>query len=146
MDNTLINNQWTSKWLCHCRNKDYLMKGMRNPKKFSPKKIGKKKIRFILESQREIGYSGSVIVNTHVPAYCLRYQTPQSQWFWRLTLTQQINLIFLKKSSAPWSFNSRCTLCLEETISIIRYRFTCQRLNKHWELNLKCQHKNSVNS
>ena len=48
---------------------------------------------------------------------------------------------FIKKFSTSGGFNSRCNLCLEEKISIIRYKFANQLLNKRNHLIFKCRHK-----
>ena len=54
----------------------------------------------------------------------------------------QIKRRFIKKSSTPESFNSKCNLCLEEKKNRIRYKFRGQLLNKRNELIFKCHHKN----
>ena len=56
-------------------------------------------------------------------------------------LTPQIKWISIKKT-IPGSFKSRLNLCLEEKISLIRYKFTSQQLNKCKELIFRCHHKN----
>ena len=72
----------------------------------------------------------------------LRNQTALMKWFESLTdrdLTPQIKW---RLKSSTGSFKSTCNLCLEEKISTIRYKFTCQLLNKHNEQIFKCLHKN----
>ena len=74
----------------------------------------------------------------------LRNQTVLSKWFWRLNdsgLTPLVRWNFIKRSTTPSNFRSRCNLCLEENISIIKYRNTSKVLNQRNELIFKCCYK-----
>ena len=67
-------------------------------------------------------------------------QTALSKWFWRLKDSSHTSLVwwnFIKSN-----FRSRCNLCLEEKISIIKNRNTSKLLNQRKELIFKCCHKN----
>ena len=73
----------------------------------------------------------------------LRNQTALSKWFWRLKDKDLTLLVrFIKRLISPSNFRSRCNLCVEEKISIIRYRNTSKLLNQRNELIFKCRHKN----
>ena len=75
----------------------------------------------------------------------LRNQTTLSQWLWRLKdsdLTPLVRWNFVKRSSTPSNFRSRCNLCLEEKITIIKCRNTSKSLNQRNELKFKYHHKN----
>ena len=65
----------------------------------------------------------------------LRKQTVLSKLFWRLKdsgLTLLVRKNFMKRSTTPSNF-SRCNLCQEEKISIIKYRNTSKLLNQRNE-------------
>ena len=78
------------------------------------------------------------------PIPLLRNQTALSKCFLSLSkrgLTSQIKWRFIKIFSTPNTYNSRCNLCLEEKINLIKYKTTWQLLNKRNELISKYKHK-----
>ena len=74
----------------------------------------------------------------------LRNQIALSKWFWRLKdsgLTTSVRWNFVNRSTTPSNFRSRCNLCLEEKISILKYRNTSKLLYQRNELIFKCCQK-----
>ena len=56
-------------------------------------------------------------------------------------LTSEIQWSILKKSNTPKSFDSRCSLCLEEKIQIMTYPVPKKLSNKRCELIARCRYK-----
>ena len=71
----------------------------------------------------------------------LKHQTALSKHFWSLKnkgLTSEILWSILKKSNTPKCFDSRCNLCLEVKIQIMKYSDPEKLLNKRCELIARC--------
>ena len=74
----------------------------------------------------------------------LRNQWALSKWFWSLKdsgLTSLVWWNFIIRLTTPSNL-SRCNLCLEEKIHIIKYRNASKVLNQRNDLIFKCCHKN----
>ena len=149
IDKLQTDNQRTNKLLCNYRNKkDCSMGGMCNSKKMVYSAtifpMGKSKENWVYIGILGGNWKQWVYNNWHSFSNPL-HQTVLLRWFWNLRdrgLTPKIKLRFIKKPSTPENFNSRCHLCLKEKISIIKYKFTSQLLNKCNELIFKCCYKN----
>ena len=67
-----------------------------------------------------------------------------SKHFWRLkedNLTPHVKWQIIRTSSTPINFKSKCPLCLEEKIEIVRFKDRGELLNSRNELVFKCRHK-----
>ena len=74
-------------------------------------------------------------------------QTALSKHYWYLKdkgYTPTIEWSFIKKSTTPIDFRSRCNLCLEEKISIIKHKDTKNILNRRNELVHMCRHRGKL--
>ena len=57
-------------------------------------------------------------------------------------LTAQIKWKLIKKNSEANSLNGRCNICLEEKISILKYKDSREQISKRNELIFKHRHRN----
>ena len=121
-NNNLIEKSWVdrqglSKPLCNCRVREKCSVGC----KFNSRNVVYKAT---MENRKDIkiyfGISAGNWKHSHRHSFSnssLRNQTVLSKWFWRSKdsgLIPSVRWNFIKISTTPSNFKSRCNLCLEE--------------------------------
>ena len=129
IEKSCVDRQGLSKPLCNCRDREECPVGG----KCKPENVEYKATICSMENKKDIKIYFRISTGnwkqmfySHRHSFSnpsLRNQTALSKRFWS-------------------NFRSKCNLCLEEKISIIKYKNTSKLLNQSNELIFKCRHEN----